>query len=110
MLRSGADETARDSKGLTLAQHARRTLLNDTQDGLARVSRALERVPADRAWRRRGTMLLCRTFPEREVKRPESLVKSRAKRTRRTKVRGIGTLMSRQGGKALGDLARKRIS
>ena len=79
LLRAGADETARDSDGLTPGEFAQISFFDETRgDALARVIMALERAPVARAWRRRGMVLLCRSFVEREAKQPEPLVESGA--------------------------------
>ncbi|CAN0380495.1 unnamed protein product, partial [Ascophyllum nodosum] len=62
LLRAGADETARDSDGLTPGEFAQISFFDETRgDALARVIMALERAPVARAWRRRGMVLLCRS-------------------------------------------------
>ena len=89
LLRAGADETARDSDGLTPAEFAQINFFDETRgDALARVIIALERAPVDRAWRRRGMVLLCRSFLEREAKQPEPLIETRAQIVWRAEVGG----------------------
>lgn len=67
LLRWGADETSVDHKG----QSAALLLGNRKQEGqdkikaAERVRRLLSRAPADRTWRRRGLLVLCRAFPEK---------------------------------------------
>eukprot|EP00752_Nemacystus_decipiens_P016786 g15023.t1 len=66
LLRAGADETMVDNEGLTAADmtwfipaHA------DLADEVQRVRELLANAPADRVWRRRGYLVLCRAHPER---------------------------------------------
>lgn len=64
LLRVGADETALDDNDQTPMELIQRHYFyeNRHQDSLARVTRALERAPADMAWHRRGTGSMCRAF------------------------------------------------
>lgn len=72
LLRSGGDETAVDIEGATahdiveskLAEQAPAGVVEDDGD-VEHVRMLLVNAPADRAWRRRGLLVLCRTFPER---------------------------------------------
>ena len=89
LLRAGADETARDSNDLTPAEFAQIDFFDETdRDALARVTMALERAPADRAWRRRGMVLLCRSFLERGARQPEPLTETGAPIVWRAEVGG----------------------
>lgn len=89
LLRSGADETITD-------RHNRRPLdvlgnqalgpfnLRDVDAVLTRVYNLLKKAPADRAWRRRGYLAMCRAHPVRLKPRQEisSSCASVAPRTR----------------------------
>ncbi|CAM9917413.1 unnamed protein product [Ascophyllum nodosum] len=89
LLSAGADETARDSDGLTPAEFAQIDFFDETdRDALARITMALERAPADRAWRRRDTVLLCHSFLEREARQPEPLIETGAQIVWRAEVGG----------------------
>lgn len=68
LLRWGADETIVSARGKTAADNvgARRRFgreAGDDDDELVRT--LLARAPADRAWRRRGLLVLCRAYPDR---------------------------------------------
>lgn len=67
LVRAGADETNVDHYGNTPADVV--CLSNEGADQPAedaeRVRELLANAPADRAWRRRGYFLLCRSHPER---------------------------------------------
>ncbi len=71
LLRSGADETVVCSNGKTVADFVDFLGNHDVveQDGLAedieRMRMLLANAPADRAWRRRGYLVLCRAHPDR---------------------------------------------
>ncbi|CAM9177275.1 unnamed protein product [Ectocarpus sp. 12 AP-2014] len=64
LLRRGADETAVSENGHTAADMV--GLKTEELDSLAedvdRVRKLLARAPADRAWRRRGFLILCRAY------------------------------------------------
>ncbi len=63
LLRWGADETAVDEDGETPADDLDAMYENRTcsQDEIERVRLLLDRAPADRAWRRRGWLVMLRT-------------------------------------------------
>ena len=80
LLRSGADETIVNNQGDTAADvvwdHA------EYQDerlakGAERVRNLLASAPADRAWRRRGYLVLCRAHPSR-VNLPQDSIETHA--------------------------------
>lgn len=67
LLRWGADETMRNANGCTPED-----MLGDNVDESEVVAEEVERVkalllraPAERAWRRRGLLVLCRAYPDR---------------------------------------------
>lgn len=60
LLRSGADETVVNRSNETAADVVgRREHEDDTKENMEGVRRLLANAPADRAWRRRGLLLLC---------------------------------------------------
>eukprot|EP00752_Nemacystus_decipiens_P012349 g10947.t1 len=59
LLRYGADETLTDNDGRTSAQ----LIKQSRYSGPLRV--LLANAPADRAWRRRGMLVMCRAFPDK---------------------------------------------
>jgi len=65
LLRSGADETIPDRDGYTAAGLV--AVPEDIQpnEDANRVRKLLVNAPADRAWRRRGFLVLCRAHPNR---------------------------------------------
>ena len=74
LLRWGADEAIVSSRGKTAAEMVgtdRRSVFVGLPDHVERVRSyervrtLLERAPADRTWRRRGLLVLCRAFPDR---------------------------------------------
>ncbi|CAM9605037.1 unnamed protein product [Ectocarpus fasciculatus] len=68
LLRWGADETVVDSEGETIVSMViRRTALEREVylPRLMRISELLARAPQDRAWRRRGLLVLCRAHRDR---------------------------------------------
>ncbi|CAM9096675.1 unnamed protein product [Pylaiella littoralis] len=72
LLRSGADETIADMEGFTPQDFAESKLEDEQIFGVGESEAELERVlmllmnaPADRAWRRRRFLVLCRAFPDR---------------------------------------------
>ncbi len=68
LLRSGADETLVNNHGANAADVLGQGV-DEPEESLAgdaeRVRRLLENAPADRAWRRRGYLVLCRAHPDR---------------------------------------------
>ncbi|CBJ48667.1 ankyrin repeat protein [Ectocarpus siliculosus] len=66
LLRWGADETIVSKQGETAADSigTRRCHRTDPEDD-ERARSLLARAPADRAWRRRGLLVLCRAHPDR---------------------------------------------
>lgn len=64
LLRQGADETTTNGDGNTPADCVR--LKAGHQEDSRPVLRLLDGAPADRAWRRRGLVLLCRTPPQQK--------------------------------------------
>lgn len=66
LLRWGADETLSDDDGKTPSQLLRGyTHPNDDGPSLERVTNLLAHAPQDRAWRRRGFVVMCRALPDR---------------------------------------------
>ena len=86
LLRSGADETILNDEGKSAADivgqkvHAPYQLKED----VGRVRELLANAPADRAWRRRGYMVLCRAHPDRrqQIHKGSSAHTGIARRTR----------------------------
>jgi len=82
LLRSGADETIIDHEGWTAADAVAAGV--EEEDRLAedveRVRKLLASAPADKAWRRRGYLVLCRAHPER-MRLPEEMGMSRRTRS-----------------------------
>lgn len=77
--RAGADENAHDDNDQTPMELIRRQCSETRYEySLPRVSRALERAPEDRAWRRRGTVLMCRTFAAERKAEPLDPVGTRS--------------------------------
>ncbi|CAM9938027.1 unnamed protein product [Ectocarpus sp. 12 AP-2014] len=73
LLRLGADETIVDKRNTNAAGLLTRSLWACLYPGDAeRVHKLLCNAPADRAWRRRGFLLLCRAYPERVPPRLKS--------------------------------------
>ncbi len=64
LLRSGADETLLDDENATPVDYAR-DILRAGCSLANRVVGLLTNAPADRAWRRRGYLVLCRAHPDR---------------------------------------------
>ena len=66
LLRSGADETTLNDNG-TAAADLMVEVVEDLSlaEDLNRVRKLLARAPAERAWRRRGYLVLCRAHPDR---------------------------------------------
>ncbi|CAM9452242.1 unnamed protein product [Ectocarpus sp. 12 AP-2014] len=69
LLRWGADETAVNSQGETVFSMVRQEIAIATTEARRRplevISKLLARAPQDRAWRRRGFLVLCRAHPDR---------------------------------------------
>ncbi|CAN0214309.1 unnamed protein product [Ectocarpus fasciculatus] len=68
LLRWGADETAVDSEEEGVASIVIRHIAGAPEawrPRLERISKLLARAPQDRAWRRRGFLVLCRAHPDR---------------------------------------------
>ena len=68
LLRSGADETLVDNKGDAAADMIGvevSMMEASLAEDMERVSNLLAKAPADRAWRRRGYLILCRAHPDR---------------------------------------------
>lgn len=73
LLRSGVDETIVDNHGKTAAdvigewftEDEEEHFLQQHDEDVARVRGLLANAPADRAWRRRGYLVLCRAHPNR---------------------------------------------
>lgn len=68
LLRWGADETALDHDGHTPAELVGRSrIIGEHREGeeVERLRELLRNAPADRAWRRRGFLVLCRAFLEK---------------------------------------------
>ena len=70
LLRWGADETVVDRDGNKAIDLVGSSLVEEDECchrefELERLRKLLENAPADRAWRRRGILALCRSFPER---------------------------------------------
>lgn len=67
LLRWGADETMEDAHGCTPGDKLGRNVDESevVEDEIERVRALLRRAPAERAWRRRGFLVLCRAHPDR---------------------------------------------
>ena len=67
LLRAGSDETIVDDRGRkavdVIGQHV--AVQRRSAGDIERVRRLLTNAPADRAWRRRGYLVLCRVHPDR---------------------------------------------
>lgn len=85
LLRWGADETAVNDDDRTPAEALAAKIevkvaagvrdVNQTSEAESRVFALLARAPADRAWRRRGLLLMCRALPDRvRLTQKESLI------------------------------------
>ena len=90
LLRSGADETITDEEGETPTDAIGQWFGEDEDEDplveeIERVRRLLANAPADRAWRRRGYLVLCRAHPDRVQLGQESSSENGgvARRTRR---------------------------
>lgn len=62
LLRRGADETITSDDGYTPIE-----LIDSNADPTGRLKRLLAKARGDRAWRRRGTLVLCRAYTERRL-------------------------------------------
>ncbi len=71
LLRSGANETILDSDGKTAADIVGEGVYEMVRWDVERVRKLLANAPADRAWRRRGCLVLCRAHPDRLGQTPE---------------------------------------
>ena len=73
LLRRGADETIANADGQTPADIARGRFEDrgGLEEDFERVRMLLANAPADRAWRRRGYLAMCRAHPSR-LRRPET--------------------------------------
>lgn len=105
LLKWGGDETAVDHEGNTplslvgLATTNTTSITTDStittdsvskeENNMERLRKLLENAPADRAWRRRGFFVLCRTFPDRVplISREEGNNNSRSSDINFTKLR-----------------------
>ncbi len=71
LLRAGADETIVNVSGKTPAGQLARGYGRRYQELAKSVVRLLEGAPADRTWRRRGLLVLCRALPDKARLVPE---------------------------------------
>ena len=73
LLRSGADETIVDDEGYRAANVVADNIEDEDRlaEDVERVHKLLANAPADRAWRRRGYLVLCRAHPDRVQQAPE---------------------------------------
>ena len=81
LLRWGADETLTDNDGRTPKQLIKRA------GTTKRLQKVLANAPADRAWRRRGMLVMCRAFPDKVQKKGS---KGRAGKAKAGRGRGRG--------------------
>ena len=74
LLRSGADETIVNDHGKTAADLVPRYIPEGHRraEGVERVRKLLANAPADRVWRRRGYLVVCRAYPDRLQQAPTS--------------------------------------
>ena len=113
LLRSGADETIVDDQGNTAADAVGEGIEEEDADfedveEIERVHTLLANAPADRAWRRRGYLVLCRAHPDRIQQRlgSSSELAGTGRRTRggdrlkTTEARGCSDIV---GGSAMGE-------
>lgn len=102
-LRAGADESIVNDDGETPADHTKREHSSDGapyQELCTPVLRLLDGAPADRAWRRKGLLVLFRALPDKARPAPETTRASLPRAAkRRTPFGGSG------GGGAGGELA-----
>ena len=73
LLRSGADESIADEDGNVAADVMGRAVEEEHRvaEDVERVRKLLANAPTDRAWRRRGYLVLCRAHPDRVQLRQE---------------------------------------
>ena len=97
ILRSGADETILNGEG--------KTAMDVAGDEFERVRELLANAPADRTWRRRGYLVLCRAHPDRLQRMQDvfSAPTGTAHRTRRADAIG------NNGGAVEGGTAGERV-
>lgn len=72
LLRAGADETIVNFFGDNAADGIRADVEGDENylaGNVDRVRELLANAPADRAWRRRGYLVLCRSYPDKVVQK-----------------------------------------
>ena len=114
LLRRGADETALDKNGKTPGARIKNISRAAEEDRprLERLSRLLASAPQDRAWRRRGMLVMCHAHPDRlrlVVKIPDTAEASEqpqgrpTRRSRRSQVKvevAVGGERSAGGGGA----------
>ena len=90
LLRAGADETLLDGAGNSAADMVEWGQDNDddewVEDEADGVRQLLANAPADRAWRRRGYLVMCRAYPDRMQLVPEGS-SGNASVARRTRAR-----------------------
>ena len=68
LLRWGVEETTVDNNGMMTATQVIPSIGNVSEEKrptLKALTRLLKRAPQDRAWRRRGYLVLCRAYPDR---------------------------------------------
>ena len=79
LLRQGADETVRNIDGQTAADLVGSQAENLNSREVARVRELLANAPADRAWRRRGFLVMCRArYPGGRVRLGQGCIQRRA--------------------------------
>ena len=86
LLRSGADETILNDQGKSAAHIVGVDVgdKNSRSEDVDRVRELLANAPADRAWRRRGYLVLCRAHPDR-VRRIQDVSSGHASMVRTTR-------------------------
>lgn len=70
LLRWGSDEVATDKNGFTAEAYVKTLAANnggctEVNSRTVKLLELLARAPADRAWRRRGLIVMCRAFPQK---------------------------------------------
>eukprot|EP00752_Nemacystus_decipiens_P007683 g6867.t1 len=100
LLRAGADDTLRDSFGWMATDLIPDGVLAGNMSGdVERVFELLANAPADRAWRRRGYLVLCRAYPDRVAQNQLVRGTHRSETGRRTdNLAGLA-----RAGRAMGD-------
>ncbi len=92
LLRSGADETIVDEDGNAAADVVGGDVEEEDRvaEDVERVHKLLANAPADRAWRRRGYLVICRAHPDRVEQMPEmrSALTATGRMTRRSDILG----------------------